>query len=352
MSKSLTVAPLDEIKQLHSEIISSARTTLDKAIRIGELLTEQRGKLKHGQWLPWVRENLPFSDQTARRYMGVYLHRDEIQHNVEFELTDAYRLLSEPVEPEAELALPQVIRPEDLAPPPKETTETCPDCGKPFDSSKWDSTGSGFKCPYCWRDNTATPTPERMQALIQREETRRAVEVEEPKRVIATLFTGDAESYTPKEYIEAARGVMGGIDIDPASNPKAQETVKAEKFFTAEDNGLDQFWRGNVFLNPPYSFPLIRDFINKLIAGVKSGEVSQAILLTNDNTDTGWWQDSFNAAGMACLLNHRINFRKPDGTTSSPTNGQTFFYFGKNKAKFAAAFSQFGTIATPYDCLA
>jgi hypothetical protein len=30
--------------------------------------------------------------------MGVYLRRDEIGHNVRFELTDAYRLLSQPVE--------------------------------------------------------------------------------------------------------------------------------------------------------------------------------------------------------------------------------------------------------------
>ena len=87
-----------EIVALHGEIIQSARTTLDLAIRIGQLLLEQKATLKHGEWLPWVKENLPFEHATASRYMGVYARRAEISHSEKFGLSDAYRLLAEPKE--------------------------------------------------------------------------------------------------------------------------------------------------------------------------------------------------------------------------------------------------------------
>src|SRR5262249_14971473 len=52
-----------------------------------------------------------------------------------------------------------------------------------------------------------------------------------------TLARGDSEWYTPPEYVEAARDVLGGIDLDPASNHLAQATVRATRYFTKQDDG-------------------------------------------------------------------------------------------------------------------
>lgn len=159
---------------------------------------------------------------------------------------------------------------------------------------------------------------------------------------IATKWTGDQESYTPAKYIEAARGVMGSIDLDPASNDIAQKTVRAGIYYTRDDDGLKKPWGGNVFLNPPYSYPDIENFINKLLSELDDGQ--QAILLTNNNTDTAWFHCAAKRASAICFTRGRINFYKGDGSVTSPTNGQTFFYFGKNRDNFIQVFAEFGVI--------
>lgn len=74
--------------------------------------------------------------------------------------------------------------------------------------------------------------------------------------------TGENEWYTPIEYVEAARSVLGGIDLDPATSETAQQKIKAGKFFTLADDGLKQEWQGRVWLNPPFAQPHIADFVS------------------------------------------------------------------------------------------
>lgn len=50
--------------------------------------------------------------------------------------------------------------------------------------------------------------------------------------------SGENEWYTQSIHIEAARMVLGFIDLDPASSEQANKTVQAKKFYSAEDDGL------------------------------------------------------------------------------------------------------------------
>jgi phage N-6-adenine-methyltransferase len=156
--------------------------------------------------------------------------------------------------------------------------------------------------------------------------------------------SGDNEWCTPPNVIALVRTVLGRIDLDPASNLDAQRIVRAKRFYTKADSGLDHPWRGRVFLNPPYSVPLIAQFVAKLVHEHRAGRASAAILLTNNSTDTTWFRQAMLAAEAVCFTLGRIEFRKWTGEVGAPPQGQAFFYFGPDRSRFIQIFSRLGTL--------
>lgn len=64
---------------IHERIGKNLRAMQEDAIEAGRILTEQKGKLRHGDWLPWLKTNqekLGFNKSWAEVYMGCYRHRD------------------------------------------------------------------------------------------------------------------------------------------------------------------------------------------------------------------------------------------------------------------------------------
>ena len=156
------------------------------------------------------------------------------------------------------------------------------------------------------------------------------------------------EWYTPAEYLQAARSVMGSIDLDPASSHHAQEMVQAGAFFSRADDGLVQEWRGTVWLNPPYSSPEVDNFMDKLVQEYQSGHVSEAIALTNNSTDTRWFHRAASASSAMCFTKGRIGFWKPEAAPLAARQGQVFFYMGDSPEQFAHLFAPFGLVVLPY----
>ena len=185
------------------------------------------------------------------------------------------------------------------------------------------------------------------------EYVRTATEALEPASIAGCLewldpgrhgnLKGEYEWYTPSEFIDAARAVMGGIDLDPASCEDAQETVQATTYYTEEENGLTKDWSGRVFLNPPFAHPTVKFFADKLLQSYQSGSVPQAVYLSNACTDTGWWQ-GLSRSGVVCFPEGRIKFKGPNDQGQSPTLGQTLIYLGDQKDLFRQVFGAFGVV--------
>lgn len=164
------------------------------------------------------------------------------------------------------------------------------------------------------------------------------------KKPHVTQNSGNNEWYTPSEYIEAARAVMGSIDLDPASSEVANQTVKAARFYTEATNGLLHHWRGNVWMNPPYSTDRIGQFAKKLLEELPT--VDQAIVLVNNATETSWFNDFISVASAVCFPRGRVRFIDGHGNAmSTPLQGQAVIYIGNDTDRFCEVFNSFGWVA-------
>ena len=154
--------------------------------------------------------------------------------------------------------------------------------------------------------------------------------------------SGNQEHYTPRRFTDSARRVMGSIDLDPASNEVANEWIGASTYYTIENQGLDKEWSGNVWMNPPYNSSSLKPLVDKLL----SENINQAIVLTNNNTDTKAGQLLLRWASAICLVQGRIRFITQDGVESkkSPLQGQIIYYKGDNTKMFKQEFSKHGTV--------
>jgi ParB family chromosome partitioning protein len=156
------------------------------------------------------------------------------------------------------------------------------------------------------------------------------------------------EWYTPGEYLEAARAVMGGIDLDPASCAEANRSVRAARYYTQAENGLLHPWSGRVWCNPPYTQvrpgrSALKAWVEKLVVSYRLGHVSEAICLLPSDTSTRWfaWLWAF----VVCFPPRRLRFDRP-GTQrrEQPPFGTCFVYLGPQEQRFAEVFGAYGQV--------
>lgn len=100
----------------HRACETAVNAALDHAMRAGDLLLEVKTGLPHGAFGAWVEENFAGSGRTARAYMRVARHREELeakrQRSATLSLDGALKALSAPKDgtPERDPGLARRLR--------------------------------------------------------------------------------------------------------------------------------------------------------------------------------------------------------------------------------------------------
>ena len=67
------------------------------------------------------------------------------------------------------------------------------------------------------------------------------------------------------------------------------QTKKCAHFYSKEEDGLKQTWKGTCWMNPPYG-RVIKDWVKKAYTSTLY-EADKVVCLLPARTDTAWWHD-------------------------------------------------------------
>jgi len=328
------------VEQRTEEIRDLVRKTAQDIYRIGEKLIQVKERLPHGQFGPWLDEEFGWSKRTAQQFMSVpRSFKSEKFSDLDAGTSALYKLAAPSAPEEArEEAIERSREGEHISHSDAEDlVEKHEPEPEPEEEPPQPSSPSGDGAPSPKSSGLGGPSGEHT-----------GNKEHEPANVHVSNNSGVSEWYTPPKYLEAAREVLGKIDLDPASSQRANEMVQAERFYSEDENGLEQPWEGRVWMNPPYSQGLVEPFCRKLCGMYERGNVPEAILLVNNATETKWFQRTLRHAAAVCFPKGRIRYISPErDETNSPLQGQAFIYFGSAPGQFANHFQQFGQILCP-----
>lgn len=191
--------------------------------------------------------------------------------------------------------------------------------------------------------------------------------------------SGNFEWYTPPHIMRLVRDLLGGIELDPASNQLANSMVGADRYFTLQDNGLEQDWKAEtLWLNHPFGkgekackkykseakkgqyqckkdacknrgyhidhdVPGNADWIKKLVGEFEKGHFNRGCNITFANTSENWFRPLYEFPQV--WLYDRVNFVDINGKEiKGVTKGCVITCFGLTVSEIDAVFGKFGKV--------
>ena len=126
------------------------------------------------------------------------------------------------------------------------------------------------------------------------------------------MFSSKTDMWaTPQEFFDSLDKVFR-FETDVCA---VKDNAKCQRFYTPDDNGLLQDWRGVCWMNPPYGRE-ISQWVEKAYRSAKDNGATVVCLLPA-RVDTRWWHD-FCAKGEVHFLRGRLKFGGNDNSAPFP----------------------------------
>ena len=132
---------------------------------------------------------------------------------------------------------------------------------------------------------------------------------------------------TPAYVIDPVRRALGGIDLDPCTEP--DNPTRARSFYSLPTDGCAESWEhaGTVFCNPPYGVAKDR-WVERCISEGQSGR--KVVLLIPSHTETRIFQRALRECTSVLFIKARLRFgvRRENGRQEAASHGSALFGFG------------------------
>ena len=129
-----------------------------------------------------------------------------------------------------------------------------------------------------------------------------------------TMFSSKSNEWeTPQVFYEQLNRQFS-FTLDPCCT---ESTAKCDKFFTADDDGLEQDWSGHrVFMNPPYGRKISKWIEKAYKEGSKVG--TTVVCLIPSRTDTKYWHKHCMKASEIRFVKGRLKFGGENNNSPAP----------------------------------
>lgn len=124
------------------------------------------------------------------------------------------------------------------------------------------------------------------------------------KMINDVLFSSVSDQWETPQDLFAALDAEFGFTLDPCADA---ENHKCEHYYTKEDDGLQQDWKGNVvFCNPPYGRNIAKWIEKAYNEGCKKDTV--VVMLLPARTDTKYFHDYVLHRAEVRFIRGRLKF--------------------------------------------